>query len=138
MISREEEARVRENGREWAFAGCAAALLVSVGLAAALSAPDLTPVQRVEYSETADMSGGAAPASSDSASGETLIDLNTAGKEALMRLDGLGDKTAEKILAYRLSHGRFDSVDELLNIEGIGEKKLEAWRPYLTVGKPEG
>lgn len=55
-----------------------------------------------------------------------------------MRLDGLGDKTAEKILAYRLSHGRFDSVDELLNIEGIGEKKLEAWRPYLTVGKPEG
>ena len=66
-------------------------------------------------------------------SSESPISLNTATKEELTRLDGLGEKTAEKILAYRDSHGGFDSVEELLNVDGVGEKKLAAWKPYLTV-----
>ena len=67
-----------------------------------------------------------------------LVALEDALREALaegksVQLDGVGEKTSQKILAYRESHGGFSSVDELLEVEGIGEKKLENWKPYLTL-----
>lgn len=62
-----------------------------------------------------------------------VIDLNTATAEQLMQIDGIGEKTAADIVAYRDEHGDFADVEELLNIKGIGEKKLEKWRDYLAV-----
>ena len=64
---------------------------------------------------------------------EYKIDLNSATVEDLVQVDGIGEKTAEKIIAYRTEHGAFKSVDDLLNISGIGEKKLEQMKPYLKV-----
>ncbi len=61
------------------------------------------------------------------------INLNTASRAELLQISGIGDVTADKILAYRDSHGGFHSLEELLQVDGIGEKKLEEWRPYLTV-----
>ncbi|HPO15509.1 MAG TPA: helix-hairpin-helix domain-containing protein [Candidatus Hydrogenedentes bacterium] len=75
---------------------------------------------------------------SDSASSSTgkgadgLIDLNTASETELDSLPGIGPKTAEKIIEYR-QENPFTSVDDLTNIQGIGEKKLEAIRKYVTV-----
>lgn len=61
------------------------------------------------------------------------IDLNQAGASALESLPGIGERTAERILAYRAEHGRFGSVDELLEIDGIGETLLENLRDLVVV-----
>ena len=46
--------------------------------------------------------------------------LNTAAKEELLALPGVGEKTAERILAYRDTYGKFVTVEQLLDVEGIG------------------
>lgn len=63
-----------------------------------------------------------------------LVDLNTATYEELLALPGIGPKTAEKILAYRQEQGGFQEVYQLIEVNGIGEKKMEALLPYITVG----
>jgi len=63
------------------------------------------------------------------------INLNTASSEELQQVPGIGPVTAEKILQMRKSYGAFKSVDDLSAIRGIGPKRLEKMRKYLTVGK---
>ena len=61
--------------------------------------------------------------------------INTATVEELQTLPKIGPKTAEAIVEYRKKH-TFKTVDELINVKGIGEKKLELLRPLVTVGDP--
>lgn len=111
---------------EWWLFGVMAVLIVAVVAVAWWDVPELSPVA-VTYSTTT------AADTATTTAADSRIDLNTATVEELTRLSGLGEKTAEKIIAYRDSHGGFDRVEELLNIDGIGEGKLAAWEPYLTV-----
>ena len=64
---------------------------------------------------------------------ESLVNINTAGAEELMRLKGIGEKTAEKILEYRKENGNFTSVEEIMEVKGIGEKKFEEIKDYIVV-----
>jgi competence protein ComEA len=64
------------------------------------------------------------------------VNLNTATSEELQLVPGIGPVTAEKILQMRKSYGAFKSVDDLSAIRGIGPKRLEKMRKYLTIGKP--
>lgn len=64
------------------------------------------------------------------------VNINTATSEELQQVPGIGPATAEKILQMRKSYGSFKSVDDLLAIKGIGKKRLDKMRKYLTVGKP--
>ena len=64
------------------------------------------------------------------------ININTASASELQQVPGIGPSTAQKILDTRKSYGAFKSVDDLLAIKGIGPKKLDKMRRYLTVGKP--
>ena len=64
------------------------------------------------------------------------VNINTASSEELQQVPGIGPATAEKILQMRKSYGAFKSVDDLLAIRGLGQKRLEKMRKYLTVGKP--
>lgn len=67
-------------------------------------------------------------------SGEVeLYDLNTATEEDLCKLDFIEEKTAKEIVAYRTKTGGFTCVEELDEVPGIGEKKLRAIAPYVTV-----
>ena len=66
------------------------------------------------------------------------VNLNTATLEQLQQVPGIGPVTAEKILRMRKSYGAFKSVDDLLAIRGIGPKRIEKMRKYLTVGKAAG
>lgn len=63
------------------------------------------------------------------------VNLNTANSAELQQVPGIGPATAEKILQMRKSYGAFKSVDDLLAIRGLGPKRLEKMRKYLTVGK---
>ena len=64
------------------------------------------------------------------------ININTAGSEQLQLVPGIGPVTAQKILQMRKSYGSFKSVDDLMAVRGIGPKRLEKMRKYLTVAKP--
>lgn len=61
------------------------------------------------------------------------VDLNTATKDDLVALSGIGPAKAQAILDYRAEHGGFKSVDELKSVKGIGAKQFEKLRPDLTV-----
>lgn len=62
-----------------------------------------------------------------------LIDINKAGTAALESLPGIGPKLAGEIVRHREERGRFSSVEDLLSVKGIGEKKLSAIRDLVTV-----
>jgi len=63
------------------------------------------------------------------------VNINTADAAQLQLVPGIGPSTAEKILQMRKSYGSFKSVNDLAAIRGIGPKRLEKMRKYLTVGK---
>lgn len=76
--------------------------------------------------------GGTASAAG-SESQAPQVNLNTADLNGLQQLDGVGEKKAEKIIEYRQAHGQFQSIDELKNVNGFGDKTLERLKPQLSV-----
>ena len=73
----------------------------------------------------------ATPAEGASAPGK--INLNTASTDQLESLPGIGEVKAQSILRYREANGPFSSVDELLNVSGIGAATLDAIRDLVEV-----
>ena len=65
-----------------------------------------------------------------------VLDLNTASQADLTRLPGIGEKKAAAILAWREEHGPFQVVEDVMSVDGIGEKILADIRPYVTVVIP--
>jgi competence protein ComEA len=74
----------------------------------------------------ATMSGGTSPVA-------TLVNINTADQVALESLPDVGPVTAQSILAWRSEHGAFTSVDQLLDVDGIGEATLAKLAPFVTL-----
>ena len=62
------------------------------------------------------------------------ININTASVEELATLNKVGDKTAARIVAYREANGPFNSVDDLMNVKGIGEKILLKNKDRISTG----
>lgn len=65
------------------------------------------------------------------------IHLNTATPEELVRLQGIGEVLAGRIVAYREEHGPFASLERLTDVSGIGPKLVEAIRGLVTLGEEE-
>ena len=83
-------------------------------------------------------SATAAPTDAPSTAGKTptpggLVDLNAATVEELDRLPGIGPVTAAAIIAWRDANGRFTSVDQLGDVDGIGPARLEKLRDLVDV-----
>ena len=79
--------------------------------------------------------GGTGPVSSggDGGSAGGKVNLNTATSAELEALPGIGQVLAQSIVDYRTQHGPFRSVRDLLKVEGIGEKKFDSLKDYVTV-----
>jgi competence protein ComEA len=74
-----------------------------------------------------------AEASPSPLASDALIDLNTATSEQLQTLPRIGPVMAQRIIEYRQTHGGFTSVEDLMNVKGIGEKTFEKIRPLVVV-----
>ena len=61
------------------------------------------------------------------------VDLNSATAEELTVLPGIGPALAERIVEYRTQHGGFGTVEELMDVSGIGEAKLAELKDRVTV-----
>ena len=64
---------------------------------------------------------------------DNKININTADLSELDSLPGFGQVTAQKIIEYRQEHTKFNSIEELMNIKGIGEKKFNNVKDYIYV-----
>ena len=62
------------------------------------------------------------------------IDINSATKEALMAIPGIGESLSQSIVSNRDQLGLFNSLDDLTRVSGIGEKTVEAISPFMDVG----
>ena len=65
-----------------------------------------------------------------------LININTASREELMLLNGIGEVTADSIIAYRNDSGGFNNIEELMNVSGIGQAKFDAVKDHVFVEDP--
>ena len=64
---------------------------------------------------------------------QNLININTATLEELLTLPGIGEAKARAIIKYRLDHGNFNDINELLNVDGIGSKLYDEIKVYITI-----
>lgn len=111
------------------------------------SAPTLPSDTQAEPDPAAEETTTAIPDSTESLPAQTteetssapttvtgLIDINTADQATLMTLPGIGETLSKRIIDYRNANGPFGSVSELLNVSGIGEKRLSAILDYICAG----
>lgn len=75
----------------------------------------------------------APPGAADPGAADRVVDLNTATVEQLDALPGVGPATAQAIIDHREEHGPFKSVEQLLDVRGIGEAKLSQIRKRVRV-----
>ena len=90
--------------------------------------PQITPTT------TASTTTAPTSAPSPTTSVALMININTATLEQLDLLPGIGPVTAQAIIDYRTEFGPFETPEDLLNVKGIGEKKLAAILEFITTG----
>lgn len=64
---------------------------------------------------------------------ETIININKADSEQLQELRGIGESTAISIIKYREENGKFSTIEEIMNVPGIGENKFETIKEKIKV-----
>lgn len=106
--------------------------LTSLNLAAPLTDGTQVIVAKAGAAPAATSTGGGTGTGS-TAGGATLVNINTASESELETLSGVGPVTAAAIIQYRTEHGPFASVDDLMDVSGIGPATLEELRPQVTV-----
>jgi competence protein ComEA len=105
----------------------------SVGIVCALASIALAlPLAPGAHAAPARAASAASPAT---ASKEAPVDVNSASEQQLMSVPGIGASLAKRIVDFRDKNGKFANVDDLMKVQGIGEKSIEKLRPYLTATK---
>lgn len=76
---------------------------------------------------------GLAPSAQTTTVTQPPVNINTATREELERLPGIGEGLAARIIAHRERHGAFRRVEHLIIVRGISERRFEALRAFVTV-----
>jgi len=115
-------------------------MLVAIGLVAsglALFLPTIRsrPLTILEPIEPIDITGIRIllPTFLDAEEKDDMVNLNTASAEELTSLPGIGEVLAARIVAYREEHGPFQTLDDLMQVSGIGSKVVEEIRDLVTL-----
>ncbi len=66
-----------------------------------------------------------------------VVNINTATVDQLDALPGIGAKLAARIVDYRQKNGGFKKLEDLMNVQGIGEKNFLKLKPLITLGQPK-
>ncbi len=74
------------------------------------------------------------PPKSEPVGSDALVNINTATVPELATLPTIGEVIAQRIVDYRQANGPFQSIGELTEVEGIGQKRMEAILDYITIG----
>jgi competence protein ComEA len=81
---------------------------------------------------------GKAPAkSSKPTASNQVVNINTASAADFEALPGIGPKLAARIVDYRQKNGPFKKIEDLMNVQGLGEKNFLKLKPQLTLGSPK-
>ncbi|MBI3317047.1 MAG: helix-hairpin-helix domain-containing protein [Candidatus Omnitrophica bacterium] len=64
---------------------------------------------------------------------QTLVNVNTASAEELQEVRGIGPSLADRIIEFRSQNGKFQKVDDLINVRGIGEAKLQKIKNQISI-----
>ncbi|BAQ57380.1 helix-hairpin-helix domain-containing protein [Lactobacillus acetotolerans] len=91
--------------------------------------------EKVDNATTVASANGSASAAGSGASGQSgeKVNLNTAAAADLQKLNGIGEKKAEQIIAYREENGQFKKIEDLTQVSGIGEKTFAALKDQLEI-----
>ena len=124
-----------QNGRVYQALEAAGGALEGAELRSLNQAAPLTDGEQITvYTiEEINASGGVPVPGGEAQAGSGKINLNTAGREELMRLSGIGEARAAAIIAYREEHGPFTAIEEVMNIEGIKEKAFSKIKDEIEV-----
>ncbi len=87
----------------------------------------------IKNNKVSQIAGGNTSRQFDTDSSQGLININTAGSDALQTITGIGPSTAEKIISYRQEHGSFKKIEDLMNVSGIGQKTFDKLKSKITV-----
>lgn len=79
------------------------------------------------------MAAMAAEADAPAAAPSGTVNINTADATQLAMLPRIGEKAAERIVAYRTQHGPFKKTTDLMQVKGVGAKTFEGLAPYISV-----
>ena len=91
--------------------------------------------EKVENATTVTSNGESTPSTSGTSSSQTgdKVNINTASAADLQKLNGIGEKKAEQIIAYRDQNGQFKKIEDLMQVSGIGEKTFAALKDQLAI-----
>lgn len=95
--------------------------------------------EKVEKASNFSSTGAGTTTANESTSGESTqnngekVNLNTASAADLQKLNGIGQKKAEQIIAYREQNGQFKKIEDLMQVSGIGEKTFAALKDQLAL-----
>ena len=107
--------------------------LTDINRAAFVSDGEKIFIPSQEESDSEGVISGQSGSSSSARSSDGKININTADSSQLQELNGVGPATAEKIINYRKQNGRFQSIEDIKNVSGIGDKTYEKLKDHIRV-----
>lgn len=90
-------------------------------------------VTKIGETPPAQASSNTGTTTPNGAKNNSLININTATKEELHSLNGIGDALSQRIIDFREQNGAFSDIESIKSVSGIGEKKFEGIKDYITV-----
>jgi competence protein ComEA len=115
------------------------AILAAGGFADNTNTSEINLAQILTDGEQINVPGLISPAATGIAGGQvdlvgSVVNINTASLALLDTLPNIGPKTAQDILDYRVANGPFDTIEEIMEVPGIGQGKFDAMKDLITIG----